>query len=109
MKITAIILNGRHGGFMYFEREYTPTIKLPIVSENQISIGEKYDNSVRMGDFIEYEECFRSVDKGCVIYSTHGRWEEIKDVLHEFDQTYPINLFKALGIMHRENEAKKKL
>ncbi len=92
-RITAIILNGRHGGFMYFDMEYMPTIKLPITEENQISIGEKYDNSVHIGDYIEYKECFRSVDKGCVIYSEYGRWEEIKNVLHEFDQTYPVRFY----------------
>lgn len=94
MKITAIIINGRHGGFIYPNFEYAPTIKLPIVNENQISIGEKYDNSVRMDDNIGYKECFRSVDKQCVMYSTNGRWEDIKDaMLSKLDPTYPIRLF----------------
>lgn len=79
MKITAIIINGRHGGTFYNDFEYSPTIKLPITHENQISMGEKYDNSVRLNDNITYEECFRSVDKQCVMYSERGRWQEIKD------------------------------
>ena len=94
MKITAIIINGRHGGFLYPNFEYSPTIKLPITKESQISMGEKYDNSVRLKDEIEYQECFRSVDKNCVMYSTDGRWQDIKyAVLEKLDQTYPIRLF----------------
>jgi hypothetical protein len=93
-KITAIIINGRHGGFMYPNFEYSPTIKLPITLESQISMGESYDNSVRINDNITYHECFRSVDKKCVLYSENGRWEEIKyAVLSKLKQTYPINLF----------------
>ena len=108
MKITAIILNGRHGGFLYHDMDYAPTIKLPIKEESQISIGEQYDKSVRIGDFIEYKECFRSVDKGAVIYSEDGRWAEIKHVLHEFDQTYPIRLSKIADIIHKENKRAQK-
>lgn len=94
MKITAIIINGRHGGFIYPNFEYYPTIKLPITQESQISMGESYDNSVRLKDEIEYKECFRSVDKKCVMYSERGLWEEIKyAVLSKLDQTYPIRLF----------------
>ncbi len=94
MKITAIIINGRHGGFIYPGFEYSPTIRLPIDNENQISMGEEYDKSVRINDLIEYEECFRSVDKRCVLYSEKGRWEEIKyNVLEKFTPTYPIRLF----------------
>lgn len=93
MRITAIIIDGRHGGFIYPNFEYSPTIKLPINNENQISMGEEYDNSVRIGDEITYKECFRSVDKNCVMYSTNGRWEDIKyAVLSKLDQTYPIRL-----------------
>lgn len=94
MKITAIIIDGRHGGFLYPNFEYNPTIKVPITMETQISMGEKYDNSVRLNDYVEYQECFRSVDKKCVLYSTNGRWEDIKyAVLGKLDQTYPIRLF----------------
>ncbi len=57
-------------------------------------MGEKYDNSVRLKDEIEYKECFRSVDKNCVMYSTNGRWEDIKyAAAQKLDQTYPIRLF----------------
>ncbi len=94
MKITAIIIDGRHGGFVYPSFDYSPTIKVPITQETQISMGEKWDNSVKLQDEIEYKECFRSVDKNCVLYSTHGRWEDIKyAVLSKLDQTYPIRLF----------------
>ncbi len=94
MKITAIIINGRHGGFVYPNFEYSPTIHLPIVNETQISMGEKWDNSVRLNDEITYQECFRSVDKECVMYSQKGKWQEIKDnMLSKLDQTYPIRLF----------------
>jgi hypothetical protein len=97
MKVNAIIIDGRHGGFIYPNFEYCPTIKLPITQESQISIGEKYDNSIRLKDEIEYKECFRSVDKNCVMYSTNGRWEDIKyAVLAKLDQTYPIRLSKLV-------------
>lgn len=94
MQITAIIIDGRHGGFMYPSFAYAPSIKLPIVNENQISLGEDYDKSVRIGDDVVYYECFRSVDKKCVLYSTTGHWEDIKyAVLSKLEQTYPIRLF----------------
>jgi len=95
MKVTAIIINGRHGGFFYPNFEYAPTIKLPITQESQISMGEKYDKSIRIGDNIEYKECFRSVDRECVMYSEDGRWHEIKyAVAQKLDQTYPVRLSK---------------
>lgn len=94
MEIIAIIIDGRHGGLMYPCFDYSPTIKLPIAHENQISIGEDYDKSVRIGDEITYTECFRSVDKKCVLYSTNGHWDDIKyAVLSKLEQTYPIRIF----------------
>lgn len=94
MEITAIILDGRHGGFIYPSFEYAPTIKCPISNESQISLGEEYDKSVRMNDLVEYKECFRSVDRKCVMYSTNGRWEDIKaGLLYRLNPTYPIRLF----------------
>lgn len=89
LKITAIIINGRHGGQLHMI-EYSPTIKLPIIKEAQISMGEAYDKSVRIGDTEEYKECFRSVDKRCVLYSSNGLWEDIKYSAMQFKQTYPI-------------------
>jgi len=89
--IMAIIVNGRHGGDM-FVCEYSPVIKCPIRTESQISIGEKEDRSVRVGDCVEYKECFRAVDKKCVLYSTSGRWEDIKYSNLKFRETYPITL-----------------
>lgn len=56
MKITPIIINGRHGGTILADMEYSPTIKFPIDNIDQISIGEKYDKSVRVGDYEEYKE-----------------------------------------------------
>ncbi len=104
MKIVAVIMNGRHGGFIYPNFDYCPKIKMPITSEEQISLGESHDRSVRIGDEIEYRECFRSVDKGCVLYSTNGVWEDIKDnVLSKFDQTYPINLFRKTYPLEPKN------
>jgi hypothetical protein len=94
MLITPIIINGRHGGIFLPNMEYYPTIKLPINNKCQISLGENYDNSVRIGDIIEYKECFRSVDKRCVMYSTNGRWDDIKyALLSNIEHTYPINIF----------------
>ena len=96
MKVTAIIMNGRHGGTQINNFNYNPTIKLPISKDSQISIGETYDNSVRMGDIEEYKECFRSVDKMCVLYSTTGKWSDIKYGLKNalyLKETYPIKLF----------------
>ena len=91
MKIIPIIINGRHGGQLLQETEYSPKIRIPIKNENQISIGEKYDKSVRIGDFEEYKECFRSVDGDCVMYSTNGRWDDVKyALLYNLDKTYPI-------------------
>ena len=93
MNITAIIIDGRHGGLLFI-KSYSPVIRLPIETESQISMGEKYDNSVRIGDEIEYKECFRSVDKKCVLYSTNGCWDSIEYALLErFRQTYPIKFF----------------
>ena len=93
MKVTVIIIDGRHGGFIYPNFEYYPEIKLAISQPAQISIGEDYDKSVRLGDEITYKECFRSVDKECVMYSTNGKWQDIKyAVLSKLDQTYPIRL-----------------
>lgn len=89
MKITAVIINGRHGGRMFYT-EYSPIIKMPIEDETQISMGEEYDKSVRIGDEIIYNECFRSVDKQCVLYSENGRWEDIKYIFGYMKQTYPI-------------------
>lgn len=94
MKIVAIILDGRHGGFVYPDFEYSPTINIPIVNKNQISIGEEYDKSVRIGDEIQYKECFRSVDKKCVMYSIHGVWQDVNArLLYQLKPTYPISLF----------------
>ena len=92
MKITPIIINGRHGGLVLAEMDYSPTIKLHIENEEQVSIGEKCDKSVRVGDYVEYKECFRSVDKKCVMYSTNGYWSEIKyAVLGNLRPTYPVD------------------
>ena len=92
MKITPIIINGRHGGQILQQMEYSPKIKLPITDKLQISIGEKYDKSVRIGDFEEYEECFRSVDKSCVMYSTNGEWSDVKyALLSNLRETYPVD------------------
>ncbi len=94
MRVTAIIIDGRHGGWIRPDWEYMPEIKMPISQESQISIGEEYDNSVRMGDEITYKECFRSVDRQCVMYSTNGRWEDIKyAVMSKLNPTYPVRLF----------------
>lgn len=93
MDITAIIINGRHGGRV-LNMEYMPTVKIPVDNENQISIGEEHDHSVRMGSDIEYKECFRSVDKKCVLYSTSGRWDDIKQNAGRLvGETYPIRLW----------------
>jgi hypothetical protein len=92
MKITPIIINGRHGGTILPLMEYIPTIRLPITDKSQISIGEKYDKSVRVGDYEEYQECFRSVDKQCVMYSTNGYWSDIKyALLSNTRPTYPVD------------------
>lgn len=91
--ITAVIINGRHGG-RYFQTEYLPKISIPIEKESQISMGENLDESIRIGDSVEYIECFMSADKKCVLYSTTGRWEDIKyTLLNEIIQTYPIDIF----------------
>lgn len=92
MNITAIILDGRHGGTM-FTTDYQAVIKLPIKKE-MISIGEKYDSSIREGDIEEYQEIFMSVDKKTVLYST----DDVSPRIHEFFRrhclpTYPIRLF----------------
>jgi hypothetical protein len=89
MKIQAIVINGRHGGTTLM-MEYSPTLKLPIDREDMISIGEQHDNSVRMGDEIEYKECFRSVDKRCVLYSTSGNSDDINYIVYKIMQTYPL-------------------
>jgi len=92
MKITAIIIDGRHGGRL-FMTEYNPTIKIPIENKMQISMGEEDDNSVRIGDEIVYYECFRSVDKKCVMYSTSGHWDDIKyAVFEKLKETYPYKI-----------------
>lgn len=92
MKITPIIINGRHGGTILGDMEYSPTIKLPIDNKSQISLGENYDKSVRVGDLVEYTECFRSVDKKSVMYSTNGRWSDIKyALLSNTRPTYPVD------------------
>ena len=85
-------MNGRHGG-QVLHIEYNPTIKLPIQDKNQISMGEKEDKSVRIGDEITYKECFRAVDKKIVIYSVYGDSEELNRSDCIFQQTYPIRLF----------------
>lgn len=92
MKINAVIINGRHGG-QVLSIEYSPRIKLPITNEEQISIGEDYDKSVRIGDKVEYKECFRGIGKRWVLYSTNGEDEDINYILGYFKQTYPIKLF----------------
>ena len=95
MKIQPIIINGRHGGMILPCMEYQPVIKVPIQHENQISIGEADDKSVRIGDEITYKECFRSVDKRCVMYSTNGEWDDIKyALLSNLRSTYPLNLME---------------
>lgn len=98
MKITPIIINGRHGGIILPDMEYSPTIKLPIKDKAQISIGEEYDGSVRVGDVEEYVECFRSVDNGCVMYSTSGRWSDIEyALLSNIRPTYPVDITRILS------------
>lgn len=93
MKITPIVINGRHGGLLLADMEYRKTIKLPIEHESQISIGEDYDKSVRIGDYEEYIECFRSVDKKCVMYSTNGKWSDIRyALLSNTHPTHPIDI-----------------
>lgn len=93
MNITAIIITGKHGG----ERlciPYSPTIKMPVLHERQISIGEKHDHSVKIGDYIEYQECFRSVDGKCVLYAQSGKWHEITYAINRgFRPTSPVLLF----------------
>ncbi len=92
MKIDAIIIDGRHGGLL-MSIEYKPTIKLPITNKDQISLGESYDNNVRIGDEIEYKECFRSVDKTTVLYSRDGKGYDVRYILSKFSPTYPVRLF----------------
>lgn len=90
--IKAIIIDGRHGGKVLSMR-YLPQISLSIEDESQISMGEDYDGSVKIGDQVEYYECFRSVDKLCVLYSTNGSHEDIRNIHDTFRQTFPIPLF----------------
>lgn len=95
MKINAIIINGRHGG-QFFPIEYSPVISLAITNPSQISMGEEYDKSVRLNDRVDYYECFRSVDGKSVMYSTDGRWDDVKyALLTNLKKTYPIDFISS--------------
>jgi len=91
MKITAIIMNGRHGGET-FCIEYQPTIKMQIEEQSQISLGEQ--DNLFIGDFVEYKECFRAVDGKTVLYSEKGSSAEIRSLQRMFKKTYPVNIFE---------------
>ena len=105
MEITPIIINGRHGGQILPTMEYSPIIRLPIKEDIMLSIGEECDNSVRIGDVVEYKECFRSVDKRCVMYSTNGRFEDIRyALLSNLKRTYPVDLGNLSEPFYPQND-----
>lgn len=104
MKIIPIIINGRHGGTILTEMEYSPTIKLAINDKSQISLGEYYDKSIMVGDLVEYKECFRSVDKKSVMYSTNGQWNDIKYALLDNTRpTYPVDFTRISTPKYEQN------
>lgn len=91
MKIQAVIIDGRHGGTQLV-LDYAPTIVLPISHQSQISMGEQSDGW-KVGDTVTYHECFRSVDKRMVLYSTTGQGGDIRNIANKIQPNYPIYLF----------------
>lgn len=89
MRICAVIIDGRHSG-VTLTISYKPVIRMAITKEDHISMGEEYDKSVRIGDYVEYHECYRSVDKEIVLYSTRGKATDLLNIIYRLKPTYPI-------------------
>ncbi len=85
MKVTAVVIDGFHAGHTV-RMEYSPTLKLlkPLV----IRVDYCCDPDTKFNepiDYLEYKECFRSVDRRMVLYSEKG---ESMDMLGKFPMTY---------------------
>lgn len=106
MIINAYVINGRHAGF-YMRIKHSPTIKLKIKKEAQISLGEAEEGVVRIGDKIEYKECFRAIDGRSVLYSASGESRDFDFVRQFLVPSYPIDFSSHLKATRAKKEQNK--